>query len=94
MNCKFDAKGNCGKFIGEIMHCMEDDRDYMWDGSQWTPLYDNEKVVFMARVLSTEIAFDTETQMREFLKDFKDKDIERVWRREMIWEDFEYDYRR
>lgn len=66
----------------------------MWNGEQWTPLYNNEKVVYMVRVLNTEIAFDTETQMREFLKDFKDKDIERVWRREMIWEDFEYDYRR
>lgn len=87
-------KGNCGKFIGEIMHCLDDERDYMWDGEQWTPLYNNEKVVFMARVLDTELAFDSETQMREFLKDFKDKDIERVWRREMIWEDFEYDYRR
>lgn len=94
MNCKFDVKGNCEKFIGEIMHCLDDERDYMWDGEQWTPLYNNEKVVFMVRVLNTEIAFDTETQMREFLKDFKDKDIERVWRREMIWEDFEYDYRR
>lgn len=60
----------------------------MWNGEQWTPLYNNEKVVYMVRVLNTEIAFDTETQMREFLKDFKDKDIERVW------EDFEYDYRR
>lgn len=93
MNCKIRDKGNCGNFIGEIMHCLDEDRDYMWDGSQWLPRYDNEKIVYMVRVLETEVAFDTETQMKDFLKDFKEKDIERVWRREMTWEDFEYDYR-
>lgn len=45
----------------------------------------------MARVLATDVAFDSIEERNEFLKDFKDREIEAVWRREMEWEDYYVD---
>lgn len=52
-----------------------------------------EKIVYMARVLQTDVSFDSVEKREKFLEDFKQGDIEALWRREMIWEDF-YEYER
>lgn len=49
---------------------------------------EKEKIVYMARVLSTDVSFDSKEERDKFLEGFKVDDVEAIWRREMIWEDF------
>lgn len=79
LNCNMIQVGTDKKLnpiIGDMKFDIDKHKDYVWDGKEWVevrPMGAEDK--YMVRVLNTEVAFESEKE----LKDFKEKDIQSIW---------------
>lgn len=86
-------KGNCGKFnstLGNMKFDIEKHKDCVQNGKEWIEVRLLGVVrKYIVMVLNTKVTVDGEKKLR----DFKEKEIQSTWIKEMEWIDYEYDYR-